>query len=153
MKGMRILIVESRFYDEITDNLVKGAVKELVAVGAGYKRLIVPGILEIPAAIRFAIRAMELRATDERYAGYVALGCAIRGETDHYEHVCRQAMEGLQRLVLDYTLAVGNGILTVQNRQQAMERCMPERRNFGGQAARTCLRMVEIKRELSLIPK
>jgi 6,7-dimethyl-8-ribityllumazine synthase len=153
MSGVRILIVESRFYDEITDNLVKGVVKELAAVGAGYKRLIVPGILEIPAAIRFAIRAMELRATDERYSGYIALGCAIRGETDHYEHICRETLSGIQRLTLEYTLAVGNGVLTVHNRQQAMERCAPERRNFGGQAARACLRMVEIKRELSLIPK
>ncbi|HXP97173.1 MAG TPA: 6,7-dimethyl-8-ribityllumazine synthase [Telmatospirillum sp.] len=153
MSGVRILIVESRFYDEITDNLVKGVVKELAAVGAGYKRLIVPGILEIPAAIRFAIRAMELRATDERYSGYIALGCAIKGETDHYEHVSREAIGGVQKLALDYTLAVGNGILTVHNRAQAMERCSPERRNFGGQAARACLRMIEIKRELSLIPK
>lgn len=153
MSGMRILIVESRFYEEITDNLVKGVVRELTAVGAGYKRLIVPGILEIPAAIRFAIRSMELRATDERYAGYVALGCAIKGETDHYDHVSREAFSGIQDLALQYTLAVGNGILTVRNRQQAMERCLPERRNFGGQAARACLRMIEIKRELSLIPK
>jgi len=153
MSGMRILIVESRFYDEITDNLLKGAVKELAAVGAGYKRLIVPGILEIPAAVRFAIRAMELRATDERYAGYIDLGCAIKGETDHYDHVSSESMRGLQDLALQYTLAVGKGILTVHNRQHAMERCLPERRNFGGQAARACLRMIEIKRELSLIPK
>ncbi len=153
MNGMRVLIVESRFYEEITDGLVKGAVKELSAQGVGYKRLIVPGILEIPAAVRYAVRAMELRATDERYAGYLALGCAIRGETDHYEHVCRLAMDGLQSLTLEFSLAVGNGILTVHNRQQAMERCLPERRNFGGQAARACLRMIDIKRELSLIPK
>ncbi len=153
MSGTKILIVESRFYDEITDNLVKGAVKELAAVGAGYKRIIVPGILEIPAAIRFAIRAMELRATDERYAGYITLGCAIRGETDHYHHVSREAMAGIQELVLQYTLAVGNGILTVHNRAQAMERAVPERRNFGGQAARACLRMIDLKKELSLIPK
>ena len=150
---MRILIVESRFYEEITDGLVKGAVKELAAQGVGYKRLIVPGILEIPAAIRYAIRAMELRATDERYSGYIALGCAIKGETDHYDHISREAMSGLQQMTLEYTLAVGNGILTVHNRAQAMERCLPERRNFGGQAARACLRMIEIKKELSLIPK
>jgi 6,7-dimethyl-8-ribityllumazine synthase len=153
MNDMRVLIVESRFYEEITDNLVKGAVRELTAVGMGYKRLIVPGILEIPGAVRFAIRSMELRATDERYVGYIALGCAIKGETDHYDHVSREAMSGLQNLVLQYTLALGNGILTVHNRQHAMERAMPERRNFGGQAARACLRMIEIKRELSLIPK
>jgi 6,7-dimethyl-8-ribityllumazine synthase len=150
---MRILIIESRFYEDITDNLVKGAVRELTAVGAGYKRVIVPGILEIPAAVRFAIRAMEMRATDERYSGYVALGCAVKGETDHYDHVCREAFSGLQDLALQYTLALGNGILTVHNKAQAMERAMPERRNFGGQAARACLRMIDIKKDLGLTPK
>jgi len=150
---MRILIVESRFYEDITDNLVKGAVRELAAVGAGYKRVIVPGILEIPAAVRFAIRAMEMRATDERYSGYIALGCAIKGETDHYDHVCREAYSGLQELSVQYTLALGNGILTVHNKAHAMERASPERRNFGGQAARACLRMLDIKKELGLMPK
>jgi len=150
---MKILIVESRFYEDITDNLVKGAVRELQAVGAGFKRVIVPGILEIPGAIRYAVRSMEMRATDERYAGYVTLGCAIKGETDHYDHVCREAFAGVQNLSLQYTLAVGNGILTVHNKSQAMERAMPEKRNFGGQAARACLRMIEIKKELGLLPK
>jgi len=148
---MKILIVESRFYEDITDNLVKGAVRELQAVGAGFKRVIVPGILEIPAAIRYAVRAMEMRATDERYAGYVTLGCAIKGETDHYDHVCREAFAGVQNLSLQYTLAVGNGILTVHNKAQAMERA--EKRNFGGQAAKACLRMIEIKKDLGLLPK
>ena len=150
---MRILIVESRFYETITDNLVKGAVRALTGVGAGYKRIIVPGILEVPAAVAFAVRAMEMRATDERYDGFVALGCAIKGDTDHYDHVCREAMDGLTRLTLENSLALGNGILTVRDEAQAMERCMPDRRDFGGQAARACLRMIEIKRELGLIPK
>lgn len=150
---MKILIVESRFYEDITDNLVKGAVRELQAVGAGFKRVIVPGILEIPSAIRYAVRSMEMRATDERYAGYVTLGCAIKGETDHYDHVCHEAFAGVQNLSLQYTLAVGNGILTVHNKNQAMERAMPEKRNFGGQAAKACLRMIEIKKELGLLPK
>jgi len=150
---MRILIVESRFYEDITDNLVKGAVRELQAVGAGFKRVIVPGILEIPSAIRYAVRSMEMRATDERYAGYITLGCAIKGETDHYDHVCREAFAGVQNLTLQYTLAVGNGILTVHNKAQAMERAIPEKRNFGGQAARACLRMIDIKKELGLLPK
>lgn len=150
---MRILIVESRFYENITDNLVKGAVRELQAAGAGYKRVIVPGILEIPSAIRYAVRAMEMRATDERYSGYITLGCAIKGETDHYDHVCREAFAGVQTLSLQYTLAVGNGILTVHNEEQALERAMPEKRNFGGQAARAVLRMIEIKKDLGLLPK
>lgn len=148
--GPRILIVEARFYDDITDNLVKGAVQELTAHGAGFKRIIVPGVLEIPAVIRFAVRAMELRATDTRFAGYIALGCVIKGESDHYEHVCNQSMRGLQDIALEYSLAVGNGILTVRNREQANARADVERKNLGGKAAAACLRMIEIKKELGL---
>lgn len=148
--GPRILIVEARFYEDIADHLVKGAVQELTAQGAGYKRVIVPGVLEIPAVVRFAIRAMELRATDTRFAGYIVLGCAIKGETDHYEHVCREAMGGIQKLALDYSLAVGNGILTCQTRQQALDRARSDGKNLGGKAAKACLRMINIKRELGL---
>lgn len=148
--GPRILIVEARFYEDIADHLVKGAVQELTAQGAGYKRVIVPGVLELPAAIRFAVRAMELRATDQRYAGYIALGCAIKGETDHYEHVCEQAMTGIQGLALDYSLAIGNGVLTCRTRQQAVERARVDGLNLGGKAAKACLRMINIKRELGL---
>ncbi|KJS37649.1 MAG: 6,7-dimethyl-8-ribityllumazine synthase [Rhodospirillaceae bacterium BRH_c57] len=148
--GPRILIVEARFYEDIADHLVKGAVQELTAQGAGYKRVIVPGVLELPSVVRFAIRAMELRATDTRFAGYVVLGCAIKGETDHYEHVCREAMSGIQKLALDYSLAVGNGILTCQTRQQAMDRARVDGKNLGGKAAKACLRMINIKRELGL---
>lgn len=148
--GPRILIVEARFYEDIADHLVKGAVQELTAQGAGYKRVIVPGVLELPAVVRFAIRAMELRATDTRFAGYVVLGCAIKGETDHYEHVCQQAMGGIQQLALEYSLAVGNGILTCQTRQQALDRARVDGKNLGGKAAKACLRMINIKRELGL---
>ncbi len=148
--GPRILIVEARFYEDIADHLVKGAVQELTAQGAGYKRVIVPGVLEIPAVIRFAIRAMELRATDTRFSGYLALGCVIRGETNHYDWVCKGAMDGLQKLALDYSLAVGNGVLTVEDREQAMARARVDGKNLGGKAAKACLRMIDIKRELGL---
>ncbi|MFA7430026.1 MAG: 6,7-dimethyl-8-ribityllumazine synthase [Rhodospirillaceae bacterium] len=148
--GPRILIVEARFYEDIADHLVKGAVQELTAQGAGYKRVIVPGVLELPAVVRFAIRAMELRATDTRFAGYVVLGCAIKGETDHYEHVCHEAMSGIQKLALEYSLAVGNGILTCQTRQQALDRARVDGKNLGAKAAKACLRMINIKRELGL---
>ncbi|MBF0093776.1 MAG: 6,7-dimethyl-8-ribityllumazine synthase [Alphaproteobacteria bacterium] len=148
--GPRVLIVEARFYDDITDNLVRGAVAELTAHGAGYKRVIVPGILEIPAVIRYAIRAMELRATDQRYAGYVVLGCAIKGKTDHYEHVSREAIAGVQNMALQYTLAVGNGILTCHSMEDAEERADPDRRNYGGKAAAACMRMIAVKHEIGL---
>jgi len=150
MAGPRILIVEARFYEDVSDLLVKGAVSELAAKGAGYKRIIVPGIAEIPSAIRFAIRAMELRATDERFAGYMALGCAIRGQTDHYEHVCNTAMGGLQRLTLDFSLALGNGIITAPTKELALNRADPNGRNMGAMAARAALRMMAVKKELGL---
>lgn len=146
----RILIVEARYYDDITDMLVKGCVEELTSKGAGYKRIIVPGVLEVPAVIRFALRAMELRATEVRFAGYVAIGCVVRGETDHYDHVCREGIGGLYDLAHQYSLAVGNGILTVNNREQALERADPGRRNAGGRAASACLRMIDVKREFGL---
>jgi len=149
-EGARILVVESRFYEDIADNLVRGCVRELTEHGAGYKRIIVPGVLEIPAVVRYAVRTMELRATDHRYAGYVVLGCAIKGETDHYEHVCRDSMQGVSRLTLDYSLALGNGILTCPTRAMAEDRADPEGKNLGGKAARACLRMIEVKRELGL---
>ncbi|GEO82475.1 6,7-dimethyl-8-ribityllumazine synthase [Pararhodospirillum oryzae] len=148
--GPRILIVEARFYDDITDNLVRGAIRALEQEGAGFKRVLVPGIIEAPAVIRYAIRSIELRATDYRYAGYVVLGCAIKGETDHYENACRVAIDGLMHLTLTYSLAMGNGILTCQTYDQALERSDPDKRDFGGQAARACLRMLKVKRELGL---
>lgn len=149
--GPKILIVEARFYDDIADALVKGAIAELETAGAGFKRIIVPGIFEIPAVIRFYIRSMELRAAEEHFAGYITLGCAIRGETDHYDHICRETMRGIQDLVLHHSLALGNGVLTVHNKAQAMARLPNNKRNFGAQAARAVLRMIEIKRELHLI--
>ena len=148
--GPRILIVEARFYDDITDNLVRGAVAELASQGAGFKRIIVPGILEIPAVIRYAIRGMELRSTDQRYSGYVVLGCAIKGKTDHYEHVSRESVAGVQNMALQYSLAVGNGILTCHSMEDAEERADPERRNYGGKAAAACMRMIAVKHEMGL---
>ena len=149
--GSKILIIEARFYDDIADALVRGAIEELEAAGAGFKRIIVPGIFEIPAVIRFHVRAMELRAAEEHFTGYITLGCAIRGETDHYDHICRETMRGIQDLVINNSLALGNGVLTVHNKAQALARLPNNKRNFGAQAARAVLRMIEIKRELNLI--
>lgn len=149
-EGPRLLIVEARFYDDITDELVRGAVETLTRHGAGYKRIIVPGILEIPAVIRFAVRSMEVRATDQRFAGYITLGCAIKGETDHYEHVCAQAMTGVQQLALQYSLAIGNGILTCPNEELALARARISEGNHGGRAAEAALRMIAVKKELGL---
>lgn len=147
----RVLVVEARFYDHIADGLLQGAVAELAKAGVEYKRIVVPGILEIPAAVALTLRAIEQGTVLDHYDGFVALGCAIRGESEHFHHVCTESMRALQDLAVAHCLAVGNGILTVHNEKQALDRSTPERKNMGGQAARACLRMIELKRELCLI--
>ncbi|HSD34553.1 MAG TPA: 6,7-dimethyl-8-ribityllumazine synthase [Alphaproteobacteria bacterium] len=148
-----ILIVEARFYEDIADELVKGAMGALEKAGVTFDRLAVPGAFEIPAAIRMAIRAMHFHPHRRRYDGYVALGCVIRGETTHYDYVCQESARGLQDLALEFTLALGYGILTVENESQAWERARVDRKNKGGDAARACLAMIEAKRGFGLFPR
>ena len=105
-----------------------------------------PGALEIPAAIRFAVRSMELVGGRRRFDGYVALGCVIRGETSHYEHVCREAIRGVNDLSLEYSLATGIGILTCDTHDQAVKRAAASGVNKGGAAAEAAMAMIEVKR-------
>ena len=132
-----ILVVEARFYDEIADDLLEGA-----------KRVTVPGILELPAAAAFAFH--PARKGGQRYDGVVVLGCAVKGETDHYEHVCRESMNGVQRVALDFSVPCGNGILTVPTWELAQHRADPLRGDAGGRAAKACLRMIALKQECGL---
>ncbi len=148
--GPRILIVEARVYDDITDSLVRGAVQTLTAEGAGFKRVLVPGLLETLPVIRYAIRAMELRATDNRFAGYVVLGCAINGDLDGSENLYRVCLQGMKDLALQYSLAIGNGLIHCTTQSQAMDFADPDSGNAGGRAAQACLRMMQVKRELGL---
>jgi len=148
-----IMIVEARFYPDIAEELATGAITALKEAGAGYEIFQVPGAFEIPAAIRMAVRANELEVGRRRFDGYVALGCVIRGETTHYDYVCAESARGLQDLALKYALAIGYGILTVENRDQAWERAKRDRRNKGGDAARACLAMIELKRRFGLFPR
>ena len=154
--GPHILIVEARFYEDIADELVRGAIIELDKAGATYDRIAVPGAFEIPAAINFAITAAEGggAANDEsaapRYDGYVALGCVIRGETTHYDYVCIESARGLQDLALRHNAAIGYGILTVENDDQAWARAKVDQKNKGGAVASACLDMVRLKRHFGL---
>jgi len=148
-----IMIVEARFYEDIADELVKGAIAEIEKDGATYHRVSVPGCLEIPAAILYALRSMDFFTARKRFDGYVGLGCVIRGETTHYDIVCNESARGLQDLALRYALAVGNGILTVENREQAWARASTAAKNKGGFAARACLDMIELKRQFRLYPR
>ena len=148
-----ILIVEARFYVDIADELVRGAIAALEDGGATHERVTVPGAFEIPAAVRMAIRSLDFFGGRRRYDGYIALGCVIRGETSHYDYVCGESARKLQDLACDYTLALGYGILTCDTREQAWERASLEGRNKGGEAARACLEMLELKRQFHLFPR
>lgn len=139
-----ILIVESRFYPEIADQLLGGATAALKAAGANFEVIEVPGAMEIPAAINFAV------AGRRGYDGFVALGCVIRGETSHYDHVCKQCFEGLRALSLEHALAIGSGVLSVEDRDQAMARAAQDRKNKGGEAARACLELIGLKGRFGL---
>ncbi len=141
-----VLVVEARFYADIADALMKGATEALQAAGASYEPVAVPGALEIPAAIAMAVAAE--RANGRRFDGYIALGCVIRGETTHYDYVCGESARGLQTLAIDHALPIANGILTCENRDQAMDRALTDRRNKGGVAANACLEMIALKAAL-----
>ena len=133
-----ILIVESPYYREICDELAKGAIAALEAAGATYERIAVPGAFEIPTAVAMAMA--------KGYDGYVTLGCVIRGETSHYDYICGESARKLQDLAADHGLALGYGILTVETGEQARVRADASGKDKGGDAARTCLRMLEVKR-------
>lgn len=148
-----IMIVEARYYDAICDELVRGAIDAITTAGATYERFTVPGAFEIPAAIRYAIRSHDFFSGRKRFDGYVALGCVIRGETSHYDYVCGESARGLQDLALQYTLALGYGILTVENEDQAWARAKLDKGNKGGEAAKACLAMLDLKRRFRLFPR
>lgn len=148
-----IMIVESRFYEDVADELVNSAVTELGTAGASFEKFEVAGAFEIPSAINFAVRSMEFYSARRRFDGYIALGCVIRGETTHYDYVCQESARALQDLALRYALALGYGILTCENLEQAMVRARRDDKDRGGHAARACLGMIELKRHFRLFPR
>lgn len=145
MTGPRVLLVEARFYDDIADALAEGAEDALHNAGVSFDRIQVPGALEIPPAI--AIAAMS----GAGYDGYVALGCVIRGETTHYETVCAESARGLMTLGVEQGLAIGNGILTVENREQALTRANKSEKNKGGGAAEATLELINLRQKFGKV--
>ncbi|WIM13675.1 6,7-dimethyl-8-ribityllumazine synthase [Enhydrobacter sp.] len=137
VRGARILIVESRYYAEIADALLAGAEREIAKNGALAERVVVPGAFEIPGAIALAA---------DRYDGFVALGCVVRGETTHYDYVCGESARGLMDLAVRKKLAIGYGIVTVDTMEQARARAFTDRGDKGGDAAHACLAMVALGR-------
>ena len=143
----RVLIVEARFYSDIADSLVEGCIQVLDAAGVSYERLEVPGVFEVPAAINNVAKSHSSPLNTSKYFGYIALGCVIRGETDHYDHICREASRAIMDLSLKGSLAVGYGIVTCENIEQAWTRASAEKKNVGGSAATACLRMNAIQQQ------
>jgi 6,7-dimethyl-8-ribityllumazine synthase len=147
VRGARALIVEARFYDDIQDALLQGAVAELDAAGVTYDVVTVPGALEIPAAIAIALDAAD--KTDAPYDAAIALGCVVRGETFHFEIVSMESSRGLMDISINRRIPLGNGILTVNTDAQAWERARPGELNKGGDAARAALAMLRLKRRVN----
>lgn len=142
-----ILIVEARFYDDLADALLEGARAALDAAGASYDVVTVPGALEIPGIISFALDGAA--AGGREYDGYVALGCVVRGQTYHFEIVANESSRGLMDLSVSEAVAIGNGILTVENMDQAWARARVAEGDKGGFAARAALAMVAHRRRLA----
>jgi 6,7-dimethyl-8-ribityllumazine synthase len=141
-----ILIVEARFYDDMADALLDGATSALEAAGATYEVVTVPGALEIPAAIAMALDGMDNGGTS--YDGFVALGMVIRGETYHFDIVANESSRAIMDLTVSESLPIGNGILTVENDEQAWARARKSEGDKGGFAARAALTMVALKQKL-----
>lgn len=147
ISGARALIVEARFYDDIQDALMEGAVAELKAAGLTHDVITVPGALEIPAAAAIALDTAE--GHGKPYDAVIALGCVIRGETIHFEIVSMESSRALMDLAVSRKIPLGNGIITVNTDEQAWERARISDLNKGGDAARAALAMLRIKRRLA----
>lgn len=142
----RVLIVEARFYEDLADEMFRGASAELT--GAEVTRWPVPGCFELPAAIRMALDGAAAGGCPG-FDGFIALGCVIRGETDHYDHICRETSRALMDLTTGEGIALGFGVLTCQTYDQARARAAIDGLNKGADAARACLRMIALRRSLA----
>ncbi len=137
-----ILIVEARFYGDLADEMAAGAMAALDDAGANHKRAAVPGAFEIPAVIGLAAKSGQ-------FDGYIALGCVIRGQTTHYDYICQESARALQDLATGQGLAIGYGILTCENRDQAWVRADRDQGNKGRAAAEACLAVLGLRRRFA----
>ena len=137
----RVLVLRAPYYRSVVAGLTAGATALLAAAGAGFEQLDVAGAFELPQALRLALRGSA------RFDGFIALGCVVRGETDHYDHICRETMAGLMRVALDFGLCLGTGLLTVDTLAQAEARS-GARANKGAEAARAALMQITAARRL-----
>ena len=135
-----VLVVRAPYYRDVVDGMARGAARILADAGATHETLDVAGAFELAQAVRIALRGPV------RYDGYVALGCVVRGETDHYEFICGTSLDGLMQVALQYGIAMGTGLLTVHDLAQATARSGDDGHNKGAEAAAACLTQVAIRR-------
>jgi 6,7-dimethyl-8-ribityllumazine synthase len=140
------LIIDARFYTDLADELVKGATAELDRRGATYERISVPGVLEIPSALSMVLKSKGAA----RFHGFVLLGCVIRGETTHYDIVANESARAVVGLAAERGLALGNGILTVENAAQAWARARVDEKNKGAGAAAAAFEMAALRERIGL---
>ncbi len=151
VQGARVLILEAPYYAHITNPLAEGAMAVIAAAGGAATRFAVPGALELPQALAAFVHADRIgrfAGPAKAYDGAVVVGCVIRGETSHYDTVCNEANRGLMQVALRHGVPVGNAILTVENEAQALARTDGGRANKGGDAARACLALIGLQRQL-----
>lgn len=141
----KILIVEARFYDDIHDMLLQSAQAVFDANTVAYDVITLKGALEIPATVQMAHTSPVYN-----YDGYLCLGCVIRGETSHYDYVCAESCRGIMDVSLKHNIAIANGILTVENRNQAIARADAQQKNKGGFCAQVVLDMIALKQRLGV---
>ncbi len=139
-----VLLIEARFYEDIANELARGALAELKSQGVAFERVSVPGALEIPVALSIAIASNTI-GPDGRHGGCVALGCVIRGETSHYDIVANESARALLDLGIAHGVPVGNGILTVDTRDQAWARAAVDEKNKGRDAVQACLALMNLQ--------
>ena len=137
-----LLLVRAPYYREVVDGMTSGADRILRQAGATYDTLDVAGAFELAQGVRIALRGTQ------RFDGFVALGCVVRGETDHYDHICRESMAGLMHVALQYGIALGAGLLTVHEIGQAIERSSDDGHNKGAEAAAAALLQIAAMRRL-----
>lgn len=145
-KNRKVLLVCSPYYKKITQNLLDGAIEVLKSNSFKYKIIDVPGALEIAPSIKIF---SEKLSQNDFFDGFIALGCIIRGETYHFEIVSNESARALTELSVRYSLPIGNGILTVENKDQAIERSDPTKLNKGAGAALACLSLINHKNNIS----
>lgn len=145
-KAPHLMFVEARYYEDVSDHLLAGAHQAAEQAGVSYEIVNVPGALEIPAAVKIGLS----RKNGQSYDGFVALGCIIRGETSHYDIVCEESARGLTQLSLDHNAAIGNAILTCENKAQAIVRADPSQKNKGADAVHAALALIDLKTKYGL---